>query len=57
MIVKVQTEHHFECLSLKEGCRGSSESTHIKMLHVGHKQKAPNQIGRCSTPVEYKEII
>ena len=25
------TEHHLECLSLKGGCRGSSESTHFKM--------------------------
>ena len=33
MIVKLLTEHHFEFLSLKGGCRGSSESTHVKMLH------------------------
>ena len=33
MIVKVLTEHHLEFLSLKEGCRGSSESTHVKMPH------------------------
>ena len=31
MIVKLLTEHHLECLSLKGGCRGSSESTHVKM--------------------------
>ena len=31
MIVKLMTEHHLECLSLKGGCRGSSESTHVKM--------------------------
>ena len=28
MIVKLLTEHHLEFLSLKGGCRGSSESTH-----------------------------
>ena len=35
MIVKlhVLTEHHLEFLSLKGGCRGSSESTHVKMPH------------------------
>ena len=33
MIVKLLTEHHMELLSLQEGCRGSSEPTHVKMLH------------------------
>ena len=33
MIVKLLTEHHLEFLSLKGGCRGSSESTHAKMRH------------------------
>ena len=33
MIVKLLTEHHLEFLSFKGGCRCSSESTHIKMLH------------------------
>ena len=31
LIVKLLTEHHLEFLSLKGGCRGSSESTHVKM--------------------------
>ena len=31
MIVKLLTEHHLECLSLKEGCRVLSESTLVKM--------------------------
>ena len=30
MIVKLLTEHHLELISLKEGCRGSFESTHVK---------------------------
>ena len=36
MIVKLLTEHHFEFLSLKGGCRGSSESTLVKcqMLEI-----------------------
>ena len=33
MIVKLLTEHHLEFLSLKGGCSGSSESTHVKMPH------------------------
>ena len=30
MIVKLLTEHHLEFLSLKGGCRGSSEATLVK---------------------------
>ena len=33
MIVKLQTKHYLELLSLKGGCRGSSESTLVKMPH------------------------
>ena len=33
MIVKLLTEHHLEILSIKGGCRGSSESTLVKMPH------------------------
>ena len=33
MIVKLLTERRLEFLSLKGGCRGSSESTHVKMSH------------------------
>ena len=31
--VKLLTEHNLECLSLKGGCTGSSESTLVKMPH------------------------
>ena len=31
--VKLLTEHHLEFLSLKGGCRGSSDSTLVKMPH------------------------
>ena len=31
MSVKLLTEHHLEFQSLKGGCSGSSESTHVKM--------------------------
>ena len=33
MIVKLVSERHLEFLSLKGGCRGSSECTHVKMPH------------------------
>ena len=36
MIVKLLTEHHLEFLSLKGGCRGLSESTHVKNNIVGN---------------------
>ena len=36
MSVKLLTEHLLEFLSLKGGCRGSSESTLVKMPHVGN---------------------
>ena len=44
MIVKLLTEHHLEFLSLKGGCRGSSEYTHVKMPHCW-KSHATAQIG------------
>ena len=33
MIIKLLNEHHLEFLSLKGACRGSAESTHVKMPH------------------------
>ena len=33
MTVDLLTGHHLEFLSLKGGCRGSSESTLVKMPH------------------------
>ena len=32
MIVKLLTEHHLEFLSLNGGCRGSSESTLVRVF-------------------------
>ena len=37
MIVKLLTEHHLEFPSLKGGCRGSSESTLVKLLEISCK--------------------
>ena len=39
MIVKLLTEHHLEFLSFKGGCRGSSESTLVKMSNCWKSQK------------------
>ena len=33
MIVKPLTEYYLEFLSFKGGCRGLTESTHVKMPH------------------------
>ena len=44
MIVKLLTEHHLECLSLKGGCRGSSESTHVKMSNCWKSHAAAHII-------------
>ena len=33
MTVKLLTEHQLEFLSLRGGCTGLSESTHVKMPH------------------------
>ena len=34
--VKLLTEHHLEFRSLKDGCRGSSESTQVKVHIFGN---------------------
>ena len=44
MIVKLLTEHHLEFLSLKEGCRGSSESTLVKMFFFWKSHAAAHMI-------------
>ena len=33
MTVKLLNEHHLECLSIKEGCIGLSESSLVKIPH------------------------
>ena len=40
MIVKLLTEHHLEFVSFKGGCRGSSESTLVKMSNCWKSQAA-----------------
>ena len=44
MIVKLLTEYHLEFLSLKGGCRGSSESTLVKMSKCRGSYYVPSRI-------------
>ena len=44
MIVKLLTEHHLEFLSLKGGCRGSSESTLVKISNCWKSHAAAQLI-------------
>ena len=46
MIVELLTEHHLEFLSLKGGCRGSSESTLVTMPHCW-KSHVTAHMGMC----------
>ena len=48
MIVKLLTEHHLELLSLKRGCRGSSESTFVKMSNCWKSHAADQLIILCT---------
>ena len=63
MIVKLLTEHHLEFLSLKEGCKGSSESTHVKIPHcwkshaLAHLILFTNLYCVISKPTNYSGII
>ena len=51
MIVKLLTEHHLEFLSLKGGCRGSSESTLVKMPHFWKSHALAHLEGGSETQV------
>ena len=47
------SEHHLKFLSLKEGCRGWRESTHVKMPHCW-KSHATAHI--CMVPTEQYKL-
>ena len=44
MSVKLTTGHYLEFLSLKGGCKGSSESTHVKMPHCWKSHVTANMV-------------
>ena len=48
MIVKLLPEHHLEFLSVKGGCKCSSESTLVKSHIVGNHMSRLNYISTCS---------
>ena len=56
MIVKLLTEHHLEFLGLKGGCRGSSESTLVKMSNCW-KSHALAQIITVFPPAKAAQTI
>ena len=66
MIVKLLTEHHLEFLSLKGGCRGSSESKLVKMSNCWKSQAAaqicrgsyipPSRRGPIGSQVPYQSL-
>ena len=56
MIVKLLSEHHLELLSLKGGCRGSSESTLVKMSNCW-KSHALAQIERNKLICYYQSVL
>ena len=58
MIVKLLTEHHLEFLSLKGGCKGSSESTLVKISNCWKSHAAAHIIsvlcnGTCSLMLSF----
>ena len=59
MSVKLLTEHHLEFLSLKVGCRGSFESTHVKMPHCWKSHvlaQLPSSVGKQSETPFYLQF-
>ena len=55
MIVKLLTENHLEFLSLKEGCRGSFESTLVKMSNCWKSHAAAQMLkfSVCTVRIYY----
>ena len=53
MIVKLLTEHHLKFLSLKGGCRGSFESTLVKMSNCWKSQAAAHLFFHNAGDFEY----
>ena len=57
MIVKLLTEHNLKFLSLKGGCRGSSESTHVKMPHCWKSHVTAQIIYCINVPIGLQCVI
>ena len=52
MTVKLLPEHHLEFLHLKGGCRGSSESTHVKMPHYWKSNVTAQILSKAQTHIK-----
>ena len=62
MTVKLLIEHHLAFLSLKGGCRGSSESTHVKMsrcwkYHALAQMVLPNFVITCWEKADLLDLV
>ena len=63
MNIKLLTEHHFEFLSLKRGCTGSSESTLFKIPHCWKSHVAAqidfllSRCCECSSPIPHGAVV
>ena len=60
MIVKLLTEHHLEFLSLKGGCRGSSQSTLSKCQIVGNlmpQLRYLMKVGKALCPISNEKLV
>ena len=57
MIVRLLTEHHLEFLSLKGGCRDSSESTLVKMSNCWKSHAAAHLKPKLSIILHSKIVI
>ena len=59
MIVKLLTEHHLEFLSLKGGCRGLSESKHVKIPHCwkSHALAQFNETNTFALHKQWKPVV
>ena len=57
MSIKLQTEHHFEFLSLKGGCTGSSECTLVKMPHCWKSHVAAKLLLKIEVTLSMVEKI
>ena len=57
MIVKLLAEHHLEFLSLKGGCRGSSESTIVKMSHCWKSNAVAHLLFQSTCQICYQYSV
>ena len=57
MTIKLLTVHHLEFPSLKGGCTGSSEPTHVKMPHFWKSRVLAQIVGVLQRYADYVDIL